>query len=637
MSEQEQSYTGKNIKVLQGLEAVRKRPGMYIGDTGEDGLHHLIWEVADNSVDEALAGYGKEIRISLHKDNSITIQDFGRGIPTDIHPTEGISSATVIMTVLHAGGKFDSDTYKTSGGLHGVGASVMNALSEKVKMTICRNGTTYYQEFERGVPLDNLIDLEKKSKQTGTTIWFKPDSEIFKETLEFKPEKIIKRIKSIVYLNKGLKVLFINEITETTTEFYSENGLLDYIDELVPKNFQTIEPIEISGSADGITLDFAFVYEQGFSKNLISYANNVITSEGGTHEVGCTQALTRSITEKMTEKNIKDFGKITPDDIREGLVGIISVLVTEPEFRGQTKGKLNNSEARTGSYKLVKEFMDTWIEENPKIFQNLISKFQTARKAREAAKRSRELIQKEASSSFGTLPGKLADCQTRDRGIAELYIVEGDSAGGSSKQGRDRVFQAILPLKGKILNTEKATIDKVLKSEEVTNFITALGCGFGKEYVYENLRYGKIIIMADADIDGGHIQFLNLLFLNKFYPDLIKRGHVYVAVPPLFRAKRTNGKENLYLKDLKERQKKFPTPEKEEGWIISRFKGLGEMNPEELWETTMNPETRTLIQVQYDETLNLTAENIFDLLGGSNVSFRKWFLMKYTKNADLDI
>jgi len=637
MSEQS-NYTGSNIQVLQGLEAVRKRPGMYIGDTGEEGLHHMIWEVVDNSVDEALAGYGKEILLTLHKDNSFSVQDFGRGIPVDIHPTEGIPAATVVLTVLHAGGKFDSDSYKTSGGLHGVGASVVNALSSKLVLDICRDGKSYHQEFSQGIPTTALEETGKSCRKTGTKIWFKPDPEIFKETLEFQEEKIIERIKSIVYLNKGLKVVFKNEIKETTTEFISENGLIDYLNELVPSNNQIISPVEVEGNEEGVDLDFAFVYERGFSKNIISYTNNVITPEGGTHEIGTMNAFTRAFIEKMKEKNIKDSGKIGADDIREGLTAIISIRISEPEFRGQTKGKLNNPEARTATYKIVKAFMETWIEENPKLFKELVKKFQTARKAREAAKRSRELIQKDANSGIGTLPGKLADCQTKDRSIAELFVVEGDSAGGSAKQGRDRVYQAILPLKGKILNVEKSTQTKILGNDEIKALITAIGTGFGKDYDYSKLRYNKIIIMSDADVDGGHIQFLNLLFLNKYYPELIEKGHVYVAVPPLYRAKKNSGKqESFYLKDEKERKKRFPTPESEEGWTISRFKGLGEMDPEQLWETTMDPETRTVIQVQYDDSFSITANEIFELLGGDNISFRKWFLMKYASRADLDI
>jgi len=630
-------YTGENIKVLEGLEAVRTRPGMYIGDTGEEGLHHMIWEIVDNSVDEALAGHGKEIILTLHKDHSFSVQDFGRGIPVDIHPTEGISTATVILTILHAGGKFDSESYKTSGGLHGVGASVVNALSEKLTVDICRNGKLYHQDFSRGTPLAELQETTQNCRKTGTKIWFKPDPLIFKETLEFQEEPIINRIKSIVFLNKGLKVFFINEISGDKKEFYSENGLIDYINELVPSNNQIIQPVEIHGSEEGVELDFAFVYETGFSKHILSYTNNVITPEGGTHEIGTMNAFTRAFIEKMKEKSIKDSSKISSEDIKEGMTGIISIRISEPEFRGQTKGKLNNPEARTATYKIVKDFMEKWIEENPKIFKNLVKKFQTARKARDAAKRSRELIQKEAGNSIGTLPGKLADCQTKDRSITELFLVEGDSAGGSSKSGRDRVYQAILPLKGKILNTEKSTLAHVLANDEIKALISAIGTGFGKDYDYSKLRYNKVIIMADADVDGGHIQFLNLLFLNKFYPELIEKGHVYVAVPPLYRAKKTNGKESFYLKDEKERKRKFPTPESEEGWTISRFKGLGEMDPEQLWETTMNPDTRTLIKVEYDPSFDLSANDIFQLLGGDNVKFRRWFLMKYASRADLDI
>jgi len=633
----EENYDASNIKVLKGLEAVRKRPGMYIGDTQTNGLHHLIWEVFDNSIDEVLAGYGDTIELTLHKDNSIRIKDFGRGIPTDIHPTEGISAATVIMTVLHAGGKFDSDSYKTSGGLHGVGASVVNALSEKLELTISRNGTVYKQTFEKGDPVTDLIDQKVKSKRTGTMVHFKPDPLIFKDTLEYEPERIIEKIKSLIYLNKGLKVIFTNEIDDTKVEYYSENGLIDFINELKDKEHQLIEPVEVIGKEDGIELDFAFVYEKGFTKTVFSYTNNVYTPEGGTHETGTMNAFTRAFIEKMKRDNIKDSAKITSDDIKEGLLAVISIRIGEPEFGGQTKGKLNNTEAKTATYKIVKKFMETWVEENPKIFKVLLKKFQTARKARDAAKRSRELVMKDSGPNVSTLPGKLSDCQTKDRSLAELYLVEGDSAGGTSKLGRDRVTQAILPLKGKILNVQELPFTKIITNEEIKALVTAIGTGVGKDYDYSKLRYNKIIIMSDADIDGGHIQFLNLLFLFKYFRDLVEKGHVYVALPPLYRAKKNNGKEDFYIQDKKKRSQLFKTKESEEGWTISRFKGLGEMDPEQLWETTMDPKTRNMIQVSIDKDFPITADEIFEVLGGKKVDFRKKFLMKYATKANLDL
>ena len=629
----DREYSGKNIKVLEGLEAVRTRPGMYIGDTGEEGLHHMIWEILDNSVDEVLAGYGNKITIEINKDDSITVTDEGRGIPVDIHPTEGISSATVVLTVLHAGGKFDSQTYKTSGGLHGVGASVVNALSSYLNLIICREGKKYQQEFERGKPLYDLKEIGK-CKQTGTSITFKPDETIFKETTTFKEELIIDRIKALTYLNKGLKIILINHKTNETKEFYSENGLIDFIREEVPQNNQLIEPIFIKGEEGDIQLECVFVYEKGFNKKILSFVNNVVTPEGGTHETGVMNAFIRSFTDAL-KNNSKTKG-LTAEDIKEGLHSIISIRIPNPEFRGQTKGKLNNPEARTVSYQIVKKYMENWIEENPKNFEKLVKKFITAKKAREAAKRSREIVQK-ADNSIGTMPGKLADCRTKDRSKAELFLVEGDSAGGSAKQGRDRETQAILPLKGKILNVLKATYQKALANEEIKALITALGVGIGKNYDYNKLRYNKIIIMSDADVDGGHIAFLNLLFFHTYFPELIEKGHIYVAVPPLYRAKK--GKTSFYIKDDKEKQEKFPTKASEKGWTISRFKGLGEMNPEQLWETTMNPKTRTLIQVKYDKNGNIDADQLFNLLGGDlgAKGFRKWFLMTFANYVEADI
>lgn len=622
------SYDSNNIKVLEGLDAVRKRPGMYIGDTGKEGLHHLIWEIVDNSIDEVMAGYGDTIEIKINKDNSICINDYGRGIPIDIHKEEGISTATLVLTKLHAGGKFDNNAYKTSGGLHGVGASVVNALSSRLILTIRRDGAVWFQEFEKGIPLAKIKQVGKCSKKnTGTSITFYPDPSIFKETTEWDEEIIKSRAKIIAYLNQGLKINFTNLINNAESSFLSEKGLEDYVNELVSKNNELIPSVHFQKKEENIEIDMAFKYEKGFNRQILSYVNNITTPEGGTHEIGATTALTRAFTELLKREKNKLSSKITADDIKEGLSLVIAIKISEPEFRGQTKGKLNNPEARTVTYKVIKGKMDKWIEENPKYCKVLIKKFESAYKARNAAKKSREIVRKKTSSG-NALPSKLADCSSKNIQERELYIVEGDSAGGSSKQGRDRHFQAILPLKGKILNTEKATIPKILANAEIQALISAIGCGFGKHYDYSKLRYNKIIIMSDADVDGGHIQFLNLLFLHKFYPELIEKGHVYVAVPPLYSAKKKD--KVVYISDDKEIQKKFGTEKKRIGWTFGRFKGLGEMDPQELWETTMNPETRTLIQIHYNQDYSVSADEIFSLLGGDNVSFKKWLIETYT-------
>jgi len=642
-----EEYSGKNIKILHGLDAVRKRPGMYIGDTGEEGLHHMIWEIFDNSLDEHSAGFGKEIIFTLHKDNSFSIQDYGRGIPIDIHPTEKIPTATVVLTVLHAGGKFDNDTYKTSGGLHGVGASVVNALSIQLKLTVCRGGRLYQQDFSKGTPTTDLVEYDK-CEQSGTKITFKPDPEIFKETTVFKEELIIQRIKNITYLNKNLKIIFINEIEDKKSEFLSKNGLIDFLKE--SNNKLLIDPVEIDSSEDSVELDFAFSYSN--QTKIQSYTNNVETPEGGTHEHGSINAFTRSFIDKMKERKVKDYLKITSEDIKEDLVAVISVKVSDPDFKGQTKGKLNNPEVRSATYKIVKNNMERWLEENPKQFEILVNKFQTSRKAREAAKRSRDSVLKKDKDSIGVLPTKLADCQTKDRMSAELYLVEGSSAGGSAKQARDRKTQAILPLKGKILNVYKAKLDKVYKHEEVGSIITALGCGVGKNIDLTKLRYGKIIIMADADVDGGHIIFLIILAFYKLWKPLIEAGHLYVSVPPLYRISKGgeshyfNNDQDLndFLHSIYKGKKRKPTDEDLlNTWNKTRFKGLGEMNPNQLKETSMDPFSRKLVQLKTTSVENFFGsseediENVLEVLGGKDTSFRRWFLMKFTSYISKNI
>ena len=641
-----EDYGSSNIKILRGLEAVRKRPGMYIGDTGEAGLHHLVYEVLDNSIDEVMAGYGSEIIIGINKDNSISITDFGRGIPVDIHPEEGISAATVVLTVLHAGGKFDSDTYKTSGGLHGVGASVVNALSENLTLYICREGALYYQEFSEGVPKADLVKLDRKCTKSGTKITFKPDPTIFKETVTFKKEILLERIKSIIYLNKGLKITLVDEFNGTKEEYVSENGLVDYIQDITTECI--IDTIEINGEEDSVKLDLALNYSKGYNTKIISYSNNVITHEGGTHEIGALTALTRAFVEKMRDKNIKDYTKITAEDMKEGLSIIVAVRVIDPELKGQTKGKLNNPEVRTAVYKLVKTYMEKWTEENPKEFMKLVKKFQTACKAREAAKRSRDHIQKD-STTIGLLPSKLAECRTKDRMSAELFLVEGDSAGGSAKQARARMNQAVMPLQGKILNVFKNALEKVYKHEEVGALITALGCGVGKNVDISKVRYGKIIIMADADVDGGHIVFLLILAFYKLWRPLIEGGFVYVSVPPLYRIAKggeshyfNSEKEmNDFLKSIYKGKKPRGISDSDfedlilNGWNKTRFKGLGEMNPDQLKETSMNEETRKLVQLKSTGLDNFFGSKekdidmVLEVLGGKNVEFRRWFLMKF--------
>lgn len=636
-------YSGKNIKVLHGLEAVRKRPGMYIGDTGVEGLHHMIWEVFDNSLDEAIAGFGDIIEIELYEDNSISVKDNGRGIPVDIHPSEKIPTATVVLTVLHAGGKFDDATYKTSGGLHGVGASVVNALSEKLVMEICRDSKKFRQEFCMGVPVSDLENIGT-CDNSGTKIWFKPDKEIFKETLVFDSEIIKEKLKSISFLNKGLKIIFKDHIQKKENIFVCENGLSDFVDSITEEKL--IPSVLYGREEENITLNFAFSYEKVKSGKIISYANNVLTHEGGTHEVGVINGFVRAIQDKIKQRNIKDASKISSEDIKEGLVFIISVLISNPEFKGQTKGKLNNPEVRPVTYKITKSYMDRWLEENPKEFNLIVKKIQTSRKAREAAKRSKENILKKENNSIGVLPTKLADCRTRKRELAELFLVEGSSAGGSAKQARDREFQAILPLKGKILNVYKAKLSDTYKHEEVGSIITALGCGVGNDINTKKLRYGKIIIMTDADIDGGHIMFLLILMFYKLFKPLIENGNIYISVPPLYRISKSG--ESYYFnsdKDLEEflrknykgKKKRISTEELLIGWNKTRFKGLGEMNPDQLKETSMVDKTRKIVKLTTDSIHNFFGSSdediskVLEVLGGKNVDFRRWFLMNFTE------
>lgn len=762
-------YSGSSIKVLKGLEAVRKRPGMYIGDTNINGLHHLIYEVVDNSIDEAMAGYCNEISITLTKEGSAIIKDNGRGIPVDIHPTENIPAATVVLTVLHAGGKFDQDSYKVSGGLHGVGVSVVNALSKSLQMTIYKNGQIYRQNFAQGIPQDELTIIGE-CKENGTTIEFIPDGTIF-EVTEFQREILAKRFKELAYLNKQITIHFKDERDNFEETYHFEGGLNQFVSDLNKKPLiSTI--ISFEGLENDVEMQIALAYNDGFDEKVLSFVNNIRTIDGGTHESGFRMGLTRVITnyiEANANAREKD-SKITGEDIREGLVAIVSVKVVDPQFEGQTKGKLGSSFVRPIVQKLTFEKLTKFFEENPNEAKAIMQKALLAARGREAAKKARELTRKKETFSVGTLPGKLADCQSKDPSISEIYLVEGDSAGGSAKQGRDRVYQAILPLRGKILNVEKSRLDKILKSEEIKNLITALGCGIGEDFDISKIRYNKIIIMTDADVDGSHIQTLLMTFFFRYLRGIIESGYLYIAQPPLYRFKKA--KKEIYLKDekalseyliengienfefqgigtkdlieffkivahyrstLNELEKRFQLIEivrhfienpdligmknqelyeqvkqkiqslnfnilnemldeqrihlyvqtdsglvdikiddelfthplfeeahfvygklkernleflqgndpvemlekieesSKKGADIQRYKGLGEMNPEQLWETTMTPENRRLIRVEIKDVEE--ASDVFSLFMGDEVEPRREYIQAHAKDV----
>jgi len=763
-------YGAGNIKVLKGLEAVRKRPGMYIGDTSVNGLHHLVYEVVDNSIDEAMAGYCDTIKVTLTQAGSAIIEDNGRGIPVAEHPTEKISAATVVLTVLHAGGKFDKDTYKVSGGLHGVGVSVVNALSKDLRLTVMRDGAIHEQSFEQGIPVAPL-EITGKTKKRGTRIEFWPDPEIFTESVEFQKNILVKRFKELAYLNPRIKIEFYDERDDTKETFHFEGGLKQFVEDLNSR-----EPLSeaqfFQGAADDIEIDIAIMYCNADSDKVVTFVNNIKTPDGGTHEAGFRAGLTRSLSSYISKNaNAKEKNtKITGDDAKEGLVAVVSVRVPEPQFEGQTKGKLGSSYVRPLVQKFFTANFNKYLEENPIEAKAIMAHVILAAKGRDAAKRAKDLVKRKDSMSVGTLPGKLADCQSKDPEISELYLVEGDSAGGSAKQGRDRVFQAILPLKGKILNVEKARLEKILKSDEIKNMITALGCGIGEEFNEDKLRYHKIIIMTDADVDGSHIQTLLMTFFFRFLRPVIEKGYLYLAQPPLYLYKK--GKNETYLKDdkalndyliergidvvesetmgrndlidlfklvayyrmtLKEIEKRFALPEvlrymienpdvigtsnqhltsaikqyikdlgynilnetisderihlfvqtndgleelivdeilftnphfneaihihqkiqehitdefkdkdllelfaeveanAKKGSYIQRYKGLGEMNPEQLWETTMTPENRSLLQItihDYDE-----ASETFTLFMGDEVEPRRAYIETHAKDV----
>ena len=541
-----QDYGAGNIKVLKGLEAVRKRPGMYIGDTNVNGLHHMVYEVVDNSIDEAMAGHCDTIKVTITKENSVIVSDNGRGIPTDMHPTEKMSAATVVLTVLHAGGKFDKDTYKVSGGLHGVGVSVVNALSKSLKMTIYRAGKVHYQEFACGIP-QMPLEVTGECRKTGTTIEFLPDDSMF-EVKEFSFDILSKRFREVAYLNPQITIELKDERTDVKEVYHFEGGIAQFVSD-VNKGIAITQPISFSDKIDDVEVDIALLYNDSYIEKTQSFVNNIRTIDGGTHEAGFKAGLTRAIVKYVRENaNAREKDtKITGDDVREGLISVISVKVPEPQFEGQTKGKLGSSYVKPITQKLTNEALNKYFEENPQQAKFVLEKALGAARGREAAKKARDLTRRKDGMTVGTLPGKLADCQSKDASICELYLVEGDSAGGSAKQGRDRVYQAILPLKGKILNVEKSRLDKILKSDEIKNMITALGCGIGEDFDHEKIRYHKIIIMTDADVDGSHIQTLLLTFFFRFLRPIVDNGYLYIAQPPLYRYKK--GKNETYLKD----------------------------------------------------------------------------------------
>ncbi|MCH6573612.1 MAG: DNA topoisomerase (ATP-hydrolyzing) subunit B [Bacteroidetes bacterium] len=644
-------YNAKNINVLKGLDAVRKRPAMYIGDVSSRGLHHLVNEVVDNSIDESLAGFCDKIEITIREDGSVTVQDNGRGIPVDIHPEEKRSALEVVMTVLHAGGKFDKNSYKVSGGLHGVGVSVVNALAEWLKVEVRRDGKIYFQEFKRGVPVAKVKEIGKARKnESGTKITFFPDPEIF-NTTEFKFSTLAERMRELAYLNKTITIIIKDERNGGEEETYHfKGGLVEFVQYLDENRQPLHKTVYIEGIKDNTPVEIAFQYTDRYTENIFSYVNNINTTEGGTHLSGFKTALTRTLNNYAYKNKLIKEGKInlTGEDFREGLTAVLSVKVAEPQFEGQTKTKLGNSETRSAVEMLVGEKLTDFLEENPSIGKKIIEKCSRAAEAREAARKARDLTRRKNALDTMHLPGKLADCSITDPEHCEIYIVEGDSAGGSAKQGRDRKFQAILPLKGKILNVEKAKINKILENNEIKAIISAIGAGIGVDFDEEKARYGKIILMTDADVDGSHIRTLLLTFLYRYMQELITAGKVYIAQPPLYKIKK--GKEEFYAFDEKERNEilkrlkvngkgnsKEPLDEKNlKGVSISRYKGLGEMNPEQLWQTTMNPETRTVLQVMIESAA--AADKIFETLMGDDVEPRREFIeknAKYVKNLDI--
>ncbi len=636
------SYDAGSIQVLKGLEAVRRRPGMYIGSTSETGLHHLVYEVVDNSIDEALAGFCDQIRVTIHTDNSVTVTDNGRGIPVDLHPVEKIPGVELALTTLHAGGKFDKSSYKVSGGLHGVGVSVVNALSERLEVVVDRDGHRHHMAFSRGKTVKGLSVLEK-TKATGTIIRFKPDPDIF-TVLEFHYSTLADRLRQLAFLNGGITITLVDERDEAvkTETFHAKGGLVEFVTWL-NRNKKPLhpKPVSLSTVKDEVDVDMALQYEDGYNENIFTFVNNINTHEGGTHLTGFKSALTRTINDSAKKSGAlkKEDFTLSGEDVREGLTCVLHIKVKEPQFEGQTKTKLGNSEVEGIVRQVINEHLGNFLDETPSVTRAIVSKAVSAARAREAARKARELVRKKTGLENAVLPGKLADCSLADPALTELYLVEGDSAGGSAKQGRDRQFQAILPLRGKILNVERARIDRILNNEELRAIITAIGAGVQDDFKLEDVRYHKIIIMTDADVDGAHIRTLLLTFFFRQMKELIEAGYVYIAQPPLYRIA-TNNKNAFYAYDEQQREeylKRLKNGDDGKAKVnLQRYKGLGEMNPDQLWSTTMDPEKRTILRVTMEDAVE--AAKLFEELMGDDVEPRRLFIeanAKYVSNLDV--
>lgn len=630
MPEEKKKYDAEDIKVLEGLEGVRRRPAMYIGSTGKEGLHHLVYEIVDNAVDECLAGICNIIKVTINKDGSVTVEDNGRGIPVDMHPVYKKSAMEVIVTKLHAGGKFDKKAYQVSGGLHGVGISVVAALSKKMTVEVCRDEKVYKQSYKIGKPQDDVKVVGKCEKGvTGTTVNFYPDDEIF-STLKFDFSVLATRFREIAFLNAGLKIILKDEESGKKEDFQYNGGLVEFVKWLNRSKEAIHKPVYFKKQADHTIIEVSIQYNNSYQENLFSFVNTINTIEGGTHVSGFRTALTRVINDYAKKQNMLKNESLSGDDVREGLTAVISLKIQEPQFEGQTKTKLGNSEVKGYVDSAVSSSLQEFFEENPDIARKIATKASEAAKAREAAKKAKELVRRKSAFGLGGLPGKLADCSSKKAEDSELFIVEGESAGGSSKMARNRELQAILPLKGKILNVEKAAPIKVLSSEEISNLITAIGTGVGEQFDLEKLRYGKVIVMTDADVDGAHIKTLLLTFFYRFMPQLIEQGKIFIAVPPLFKI-RKNKDHYVYSEGaLKRVLDKLGGSSN-----VTRFKGLGEMNPQQLWETTMNPNSRTLKKVTVEDAVQ--ADETFSMLMGDEVAPRRQFIEEHAKEAELDI